>query len=492
MLTPSRMRLKTFSLERIPAGLLCAVALALLPGRGQAMAATAQRPNILFILADDLGYGDLGCYGQKKIRTPNIDRLAAEGMMFTQAYAGSTVCAPSRCALLTGKHTGHCRIRGNSPRQQPLLPEDVTLAEVLKGAGYKTCALGKWGLGDAGSTGIPRQQGFDEFLGYLTHGHAHDYTPDYLWRNAGQIYFEANRNGQSVTHVHDLFIEATMNFARIQRADIQYPDRRFFIYLAVTIPHANNELGRETGNGMEVPTDAPYSAEAWPQPEKNKAAMITRLDHDVGRIMARLKELKVDDQTIVLFTSDNGPHKEGGVDPAFFNSGGGLRGIKRDLYEGGIRVPLIVRWPGVVQAGVTNHSPVAFWDVMPTLAALAGAAAPSDTDGQSFLPALLEGRTMTNRFLYWEFHEKGFKQAARSGDWKAVKHDATKPLELYDLKADPAEKTDMAGRHPQVAAMMEELLRTARHDSAEWPVKAGAAEPATEGKNSKAAKPKPR
>ena len=426
---------------------------------------TQSYPNIVFILADDLGYGDLGCYGQKKIRTPNIDRLAAEGMRFTQAYAGNTVCAPSRAALMTGLHMGHARIRGNA--KVPLEPGDVTVAEVLKAAGYSTGAIVKWGLGNEGTTGHPNRQGFDEWFGYLDQTHAHNYYPEYLWRNERQWQLRGNANGQKGEYSPDRFTSAALNFLRINQ------QRPFFLYLAYTLPLANNELGSKTGNGMEIPTDKPYSNENWPQVEKNKAAMITRLDDDVGKILDKLKELKLEGNTIVFFSSDNGPHKEGGVDPKFFQSSGPFRGIKRDLYEGGIRVPFIVRWPGKVKAGSTNDAVVTFWDFLPTAAELGRSSPPKGIDGISFVPALL-GLKQTNHheFLYWEFHEGGSKQAVRTGDWKAIRLAPGKPLELYNLKSDVGEKQNVAGEHPDVVERIETYLKTARTENEHWPIKA--------------------
>jgi arylsulfatase A-like enzyme len=434
------------------------------------------KPNIIFILADDLGYGDLGCYGQTKIKTPNLDKLAAEGMRLTSFYAGSTVCAPSRCALMTGLHTGHALVRGNA--KLALRPQDLTVAEILKGAGYHTGLVGKWGLGEQGTTGLPHNKGFDEFVGYLDQVHAHDYYTDHLWRHDPRTGFDGsmplaeNEGGHKALYTHDLFTTAALNFVRINKPDQFNQYRPFFLYLAYTIPHANNEEGRRSGNGMEVPTDAPYSDEPWPQVEKNKAAMITRLDADVGQLLEKLKQLKLDEQTIILFSSDNGPHKEGGVDPKFFQSSGPLRGIKRDLYEGGIRVPLLARWPGKIKAGTTSDLPAAFWDFLPTAADLAGAKKPNGLDGISILPTLL-GQTQTNRhdFLYWEFHERGFQQAARMGDWKAVRPLPGKPLELYNLKTDVAEKQDVAEKHPELVSKFEEYFKTARTESEHWPVK---------------------
>jgi arylsulfatase A-like enzyme len=436
----------------------------------------ATKPNIIFILADDLGYGDLGCYGQTEIKTPNLDKLAAEGMRFTDFYAGSSVCAPSRCALMTGLHTGHGWIRGNG--NQALRPGDITVAELLKQAGYHTGLIGKWGLGNENTSGVPQRKGFDEFGGYLDQLHAHDYYTSYLWRYDprtgfdGQQMLYENLAGKKGLYTHDMFTIAALNFVRINKPDNSNKYHPFFLYLAYTIPHANNEEGSRSGNGMQVPSDAPYSSEPWPQTEKNKAAMITRLDSDVGKLMAKLKELRIDDSTIVFFSSDNGPHQEGGVDPKFFQSAGPLRGIKRDLYEGGIRVPLIVRWPGKIKAGQVNSEPWAFWDFLPTAAALGEAGTPPKIDGLSMLPSLL-GQISTNRHesLYWEFHERGFQQAMRAGDWKAVRPQPDEPLELYDLKTDVGEKKDVAGEHPEVVAQIEQLMTNARTDAPEWPIK---------------------
>jgi arylsulfatase A-like enzyme len=422
-------------------------------------------PNIIFILADDLGYGDLGCYGQRKIKTPNLDRLAAEGIRFTQCYAGSTVCAPSRSSLMTGQHTGHTRIRGN--QAYPLQSGDMTVAEVLKKAGYNTGALGKWALGLPNTTGTPGKKGFDEFFGFISQTHAHDYYPTNIWRNDDILLLDVNTNNQRRVYIHDQFTRAATNFIRINK---NFP---FFLYLAYTIPHAHNELTKKTGNGMEVPSDEPYAKEDWPQPEKNKAAMITRMDRDIGNILAILKGHKLETNTVIFFTSDNGPHKEGGVDPEFFNSSGPLRGIKRDMYEGGIRVPMIVRWTGRIQPGQVSDFPWAFWDFLPTAADIAGVKEkmPANIDGQSVLPTLLGKKQPSHEFLYWEFHEKGSKQAVRIGDWKAVRLAMDKPLELYDLKRDLGETNNVAAAHPDVVAKIETYLKTARTNSPRWPLK---------------------
>ncbi|MCI0418492.1 MAG: arylsulfatase [Acidobacteria bacterium] len=421
-------------------------------------------PNIVFILADDLGYGDLGCYGQKRILTPNIDRLAAEGMRFTQVYSGSTVCAPSRAALMTGKHTGHGRIRGNRRPDMPLLPEEMTVAEVLKKGGYRTGIFGKWGLGNAGNSGVPNKQGFDAFLGYLAHIHAHNYSTDHLWKNGEQFWLGKNFGGRMQEYPPDLFTDHAIGFVE------QNKQRPFFLYLAYTIPHANNELGNATGNGMEVPSDAPYSDRDWPQPEKNFAAMITRMDAGVGKLMTALKQAGLDDNTLVFFSSDNGPHLEGGHTPEFFDSNGPLRGTKRDLYEGGIRVPMIARWPARVKAGQTSHHVWAFWDFLPTAAAAAGVSPPAGIDGISGLPALFGETSRQHEHLYWEFHEKGFKQAVRFGNWKGIRSGKDAPLELYDLKSDIGEANNVAAKHPEVVARLEQILKTARTDSKEFPL----------------------
>ncbi len=420
-------------------------------------------PNVLLINADDMGYGDVGPYGQNVIRTPNIDRLAAQGVRFTDCYAGSTVCAPSRCTLMTGLHTGHARVRANG--LVPLAPDDVTVARVLHSTGYVTGMIGKWGLGEPDTTGIPNRQGFDEWFGYLNQHHAHNYYPDYLWRNEQKAplpnVVKNNVATKRAVYSADLFTREALGFLdRHQR-------ERFFLYLPFTLPHANNEAGQQ---GMEVPSDAPYSGEAWPQPQKNHAAMITYLDAQVGQVLARLAELKLEDNTIVFFTSDNGPHREGGADPTFFHSSGPLRGFKRDLHEGGIRVPMIVRYPHKIAAGTVNHQAWAFWDLLPTLAELAGAQAPAGLDGISMVPALLgaaaAGRAQQDHeYLYWEFPERGFSQAVRLGHWKGVRSKPGAPLELYDLATDLGEQHDVAAEHPDIATKIEMIFASAHTDA---------------------------
>ena len=427
-------------------------------------AAPTKRPNIVLILADDLGYGDLGCYGQQRILTPNIDRLAAEGARFTHAYAGSTVCAPSRCALMTGLHTGHCRTRGNVFPDLPLRPSDLTVSELLQKAGYRNGLFGKWSLGGIGTAGYPLKKGFEEWFGYFSQTHAHNYYPEHLLHNGREYLLKGNMGTRRTEYAHDLIHQFGMDFLARQDA------RPFFLHLAYTIPHANNEMGRDTGNGMEVPGDSPYSSRDWPQPERNMAAMVTRLDRSVGEVMEALKQSGRDRDTLVIFTSDNGPHKEGGHDPAFFASSGLLRGIKRDLYEGGIRVPYIARWPGKIPAGRESAHVTAFWDFLPTCAELAGVPPPAGIDGFSTLPALFGQKQKSHDYLYWEFHERGFHQAVRMGDWKAVRFGRPLPVELYNLQSDLGERNNVAAAHPDIVRRIEQILATARTDSPEWPV----------------------
>jgi len=428
---------------------------------------TAKRPNIIFIMADDLGYGDLGCYGQKEIKTPSIDRLAEEGTRFMHCYAGSTVCAPSRSVLMTGQHTGHTRIRGNfgkvggalvldngSPqRRVPLEPEDVTVAEVLKQSGYATGITGKWGLGEPNTTGVPNRQGFDEWFGYLNQRRAHTYYPPYLWRNEEKVTLEGNKNGQRKQYSHDMFTKFALDYVR------RHKSQPFFLYLAYTIPHAK----------YEIPSTEPYTDKPWPQDAKVHAAMITRMDADVGRITALLKELAVDEQTLVFFCSDNGAAKRW---EGIFDSSGPLRGHKGDLYEGGIRTPMIARWPDKVPAGKTSDTVWYFADVLPTLAELAGVKPPDDIDGISVLPTLLGQRQKTDdRFLYWEFLGRTLQQAVRWRNYKALCQGPGELMELYDLATDIAEKRNIASQHPGVVARIEQYLRIGRTESPNWPLK---------------------
>jgi arylsulfatase A-like enzyme len=444
---------------------------------------TSAPPNILLIHADDLGYGDLSVFGQAKFETPSLDRLAKEGTRFTQYYSGSTVCAPSRAALMTGKHTGHAWIRGNGRLPEgdvPLRAEEVTLAEVLKGAGYRTAVIGKWGLGQPGTEGQADRQGFDYQFGFLDHRHAHRQFTDYLWRNAERVPVNLQTD-----YVNDLFTKEAAAF--VERDD----PKPFFVYLNYTVPHAEMrapedslapyrgkfpETPFENAKADAVPTGAqPNSAtlgyRSQPTPKAAFAGMVTRMDRDVGRLLDVLRARGLDQRTLVLFTSDNGPHREGGADPAFFNSSGGLRGIKRDLYEGGIRVPMIARWTGTVPAGKVSDHVWAHWDVLPTLADLAGATVPDGIDGLSMARALRGEPQPGHDFLYWEFHERGFQQAVRTGHWKAVRLKKDAPLELYDLPNDPTEQHDVSAENPEVIAKLEKYLKTARTESDRWPVK---------------------
>lgn len=450
-----------------------------LPGTGLSADRTLpSKPNIIYILVDDMGYGDLGCYGQRQIQTPRLDRMAAEGMRYTQYYAGCTVCAPSRCVLMTGLHTGHALIRGNREikpmGQWPLPPETVTVAEVLKEAGYRTGLIGKWGLGGPDTTGVPNRQGFDFFYGYLCQRHAHNYYPEFLFRNgereslAGNVVDNGREDGagfaeERALYSHDLCASEAMEFVR------RNASKPFFLYLSLTIPHANNEGGKL---GMEVPELGAYKDLAWPEAQKGHAAMITRLDRDIGRLLDLLEELKIDKNTVVFFTSDNGPHREGGNDPDFNDSNGPLRGIKRDLYEGGIRVPLMVRWPGVVPEGSLSRHQAYFGDFMATAAELAGVRPPSGLDSLSFVPSFAGHRDQpAHDFLYWEFHGGGSHfRAARSGDWKGIEfYDGR--FELFHLGSDLGETRDLSKIHPEQTQRLKAILEAAHVDDPMWPVK---------------------
>jgi len=428
----------------------------------------AEKPNIVYILADDLGYGDLGCYGQKLIRTPRLDKLATEGMRLTQHYAGAPLCAPSRCTLMTGLHTGHAFIRSNS--KTPLRAGDATIAEALKKVGYATGAFGKWGLGLQDSTGAPWKKGFDTFFGYVDQTHAHGYYPEYLWRNDRRVELPENREKKRGSYSHDLITTEALDFVRKNK------DGPFFLYIPFTIPHAEVVVPADSlaeyldkwpepktfaGSGTYSPQDKPRAV---------RAAMITRLDRDIGRILDLLDELKLADNTLVIFSSDNGPTNAGGQDPVFFNSAGPLRGLKFSLYEGGVRVPFIARWPGHVAADRTSDFPSAFWDMPPTFAELAGATVPKG-DGVSILPTLVsKPDTQASRdYLYWETAPH---QALRLGDWKGIRAAPEKPLELYDLAKDIGEKTNVATEHPDVVARIEKLISAAHVDSPEFPLAA--------------------
>jgi len=443
------------------------------------------RPNIIYILADDLGYGDLSMHGQQKFTTPNIDQLAKEGMLFTRHYAGSTVCAPSRSSLMTGLHTGHTPIRGNlgvKPEGQTPLPGGfVTIAEVLKDQGYVTGAFGKWGLGYPGSEGDPLNQGFDTFFGYICQSLAHRYYPEYLWHDSVKYFLEGNDLTHTVTYAPDVIHQKVLAFVE---DNSRHP---FFLYYPLILPHAELLVPEDSiflkylGQYPEEPYSGGAGADYGPgmrktgycsqeYPRATFAAMVERIDMYVGDILAKLEELDLTENTIVMFTSDNGPHREGGADPEFFNSSGSLRGIKRDLYEGGIRVPFIVSWPGVIAAGTSTDHISAFWDLMPTLAELSGAQAPEGTDGISFLPVLIgEGDQAKHAYLYWEFHEQDGKQAVLKGNWKAVRLgvrvNPDSIPELYNLADDPGEEHNTAADHPDIVKEMTALMEAARTPS---------------------------
>ena len=463
-------------MNRIGRAMLAGLLLLAIPSEHPDAQQPVAKPNIVVIQADDLGYGDLSSYGQTNFQTPSLDRLAREGIRFTQYYAGSTVCAPSRTALMTGLHTGHTWIRGNG--EIALRPEDVTIAEVLKTAGYRTAVVGKWGLGIPGTTGEPNKQGFDYSFGFLDHRHAHRQYTDHLWRDGKRVAVDVDSD-----YVNDLFTREAIGF--IDRRD-RAP---FFLYLNYPVPHAElrvpeSSLAEYRGKFPErpyvnaaadarktgaLPDGASLGYRSQPTPHAAFAAMITRMDRDIGRIVDHLHARGLDRRTLVMFISDNGPHQEGGGDPVFFKSNGGLRGIKRDLYEGGIRVPMIARWVGTIPAGRVSDYAWAHWDILPTLADLAGARPPAGLDGKSMTRALRGASQPPHDTFYWEFHERGFQQAVRMGKWKAVRLAAGKPLELYDLDADPREVHDVAGENASVVERVESYLKTARTPSERWP-----------------------
>lgn len=441
-----------------------------------------KKPNIVYIMADDLGYAELGCYGQKKIKTPNIDKLAAEGMMFTQHYSGNPVCAPSRCALMTGLHTGHAQIRANKEvggkegwvlgstigGQWPLEAGTMTVAGILKDAGYTTGAFGKWGLGRVGTTGDPNKQGFDHFYGYICQRQAHTFYPNHLWRDGEVEWIEANKDGKDQVYSHDLIAQEALKFISTNK------DRPFFLYVPFTIPHMalqvpEDSLAEYRGKWPDPPYKGDKGYFAHPNPRACYAAMVTRMDKDVGRIMSLLKDLALDDNTLVIFTSDNGPTFNGGSDSAFFESAKPLRGLKGSVYEGGIRVPYIARWPGRIKAAGTNNHISAFWDFLPTCCELIGKDPPQDIDGISMLPTLLgqDQEQKKHEYMYWELRGQ---QAIRMGKWKALRLKPGTEIELYDLDSDIAESKDLADEHPEIVAEMAKIFRTGRTESEVFPL----------------------
>ena len=442
---------------------------------------TKKQPNIILIIADDLGYGDVGCYGQQKIKTPNIDRLAKMGMRFTQFYSGSTVCAPARSSLMTGLHTGHTPVRGNKgfePEGQTPLPDSaVTFPMLLQKAGYTTAAFGKWGLGFITTSGDPNKKGFDEFYGYNCQSLAHNYFPDHLWHNHDRIDLSGNLKSDSL-YSADLIHQEALKFLKAKQ------DKPFFLYLPYTLPHADVVAPHDevydyyVKNFNEQPVELKSNDNEKhhfdPQPHAAFAAMVARLDKCVGEVITAVKEKGLEENTMIIFTSDNGPHKENGGDPQFFNSNGGLRGIKRDLYEGGIRIPFIAYQKGMTKAGSVNTKPYALWDLYPTFLEMAGAPPRKNIDGFSLLPVLSGKKGEEHEYFYWEFHEQGGKQAVRMGEWKAVKNgvsaNSNAAVELYNLKADPSEKNNVAAQHPDIVKKAEEIIKEAYVFNKDWPL----------------------
>lgn len=416
--------------------------------------ADESRPNIVLILADDLGYGDMGCYGQEYLETPHLDRLASEGLRFTQAYAGGPVCTPSRCVLMTGLHNGHAAARDNVPHYPTYLVEkDLTVAEVLKQAGYRCGGAGKWSLGDAGAEGRATNQGFDTWFGYLNQDHAHYFYPEYLDDDEGRLDLPGNTRSRE-HYSHDLIVERALRFIRESR------DTPFFFYGAFTLPHFAAK--DEDPDGFTVPSTAPYSNREWDERSKKYAAMVHMLDRDVGRIVALIDELGLAEKTLIIFTSDNGGHS---TIHERFRTSGPLRGYKRDLTEGGIRVPFIARWPGTIPPGKVSEAVIAFQDMLPTFAELAGAPAPEKRDGVSVVAALKgETSTVPRDYLYWDYGHcrgKAYSQAVRLGSWKGIRPARTGKMELHDLSQDIGETTDLAPRHPEIVRRIASIMDTA-------------------------------
>ncbi len=448
----------------------------------QCVNAQNKKPNIILILADDLGYGDIGCYEQKKIETPDIDRLAKMGVRFTQFYSGSTVCAPARCSFMTGLHTGHTAIRGNvtiKPEGQIPLPDSIiTIAMILQQNGYATAAFGKWSLGFITTSGDPQKKGFDEFYGYNCQTLAHNYYPDHLWHNHERINLPGNLKYDSV-YSADLIHQQALQFLKADH------DKPFFLYLPYTLPHAdviaphdsvyNYYIKKFNEQPIAIPKTTDNEQHHFdPYPHAAFAAMVSRLDKYVGEILNAIKQKGIEQNTLIIFTSDNGPHKENGGDPVFFNSNGGLRGIKRDLYEGGIRVPMVVYKKGMTRAGAVNTIPFALYDLYPSFLELAGVPVTKKIDGLSFVPVLRGRKQNQHSYFYWELHEAGGKQAVRMGDWKAVKLDVSKNvnsyIELYNLKIDPSEKNNVAAKYPQIVKQMEKIMKEAYMPDKNWPL----------------------
>ena len=435
--------------------------------------ADTKKTNIILIMVDDAGYGDFGCYGQKLFTTPNIDRMAASGMLFTQHYSGSTVCAPTRCSIMNGVHTGHAFVRGNrevQPEGQAPIPSDmITIPKLLRKAGYVTGMFGKWGLGAPKSSGDPMNQGWDEFFGYNCQRQAHTFYPKHLWHNSEKVMLDGK------TYSHDLIQEKALQFIRDNEK------KSFFAYLPLTIPHAAMQCPeedvapfRKKFSQFENKIGKYSHGSIIRNPVAAFAGMMTRMDRGIGQILDLLNELDIAENTLVLFTSDNGPHYEGGHQPGFFNSNGPLKGHKRDLYEGGIRVPLIAYWPGKIKSGSVSNHICAHWDLMPTFCELAKISEPNHTDGISYIPALTGKKQKRHAYLYWEFHSYGNAQAIRMGDWKGirlkVKNDPNAPIQLFDLKKDIGETNNIAANHPDIIRRFTKLFKTAHTPSERFPL----------------------
>ncbi len=446
---------------------------------------TDPRPNIIWIMADDLGWGELGCYGQDKIRTPHVDQIAAEGILFEQHYSGAPVCAPARCVLMTGLHSGHAYVRGNyeiggwgehdGEGQLPLPEGTTTLPGLLQEAGYATCAVGKWGLGGPDTSGEPNRQGFDHWFGYLCQRQAHNHYPTHLWRNTERVNLEGNtwKNISGEHYAHDLMSAEILGWIR------ENADQPFFVYVPFHIPHAAIQVPQDSIDEYSgaFPDDPPYNKTAGylphPTPRAAYAAMITRMDRDVGRIMDLLRELDLDENTLIAFSSDNGPTFNGGTDSEFFKSAAHLRGLKGSVYEGGLRVPLVVRWPSRIKAGRRTAHLSAFQDVMPTLLDIAGVDVPSGLDGISMRPTLeSKGEQRSHESLYFEFPSYGGQQAVRTDRWKLVRRNLKKQnptLALYDIQADDTESTDVAAEHPEVVAKLRLIAEREHVNSKHFP-----------------------
>lgn len=431
-------------------------------------AAPAPKPNIIFVLSDDLAQGDLGCYGQKLIQTPNLDRMAREGTRYTQAYCGTTVCAPSRTSVMIGQHTGHSPIRANreigDEGQMPLPAGTFTVAKLLKSVGYTTASIGKWGMGMFDTTGSPLKNGIDHFFGYNCQRHAHSYFPTYLYNDDQRFALPGNDGnkkveGKGAIYAQDLISAETLKFVEANK------DRPFFLFYSITLPHGTFQI-----NDQGIYKDKP-----WSEQEKNYAAMVTRLDSDVGRVLAKLQELKLDEKTLVIVAGDNGSSfpPTSAIGKRFDQAANGLRGYKRELYEGGLRNAGIARWPGVVPAGRVSDEPWAFWDFLPTCAELTGAKVPAGVrvDGLSLVSFLKGGAAPKREYFYWELHEGASLQAVRWGDWKAVRNGPSKPIELYDLKTDAGETKDLAAANPALVAKAGGLMKSARVEDPNWPLR---------------------